>query len=1255
MAQNTVFTYTDDSGNTATYYAQNDGSILCSGWAVVSHESYYFDASGKGLTGLQRVDGTLYYFEDGRVRRNTSVTINEKPYLCLDDGSVIEAALNGWTLADGYYYYAKNGEILKDCVEKIGNAYYGFDSRGQMYSNEEFSICDDSSGHSVYKRYKANADGSLIRNKWVTTYRTVYYGNDGAAYMGLQTIDGKLYYFDDWDGSLFTGTSLSDNKITVDGKDYYADENGVLYETDPNTTTDGWLQKNDSWYYVKNHTILSNCIEKIGDNYYGFDSNGVMQSNGIFTISDSFSPDDSTTYYYDHYYYADKNGHLKKNYWFSRTLKLPYDSVTMTEPYYNQVLYFGDNFEAVTGLQKIDGKLYYFSPALLTDTSVTADQKSYLCRQDGTVVELTNNDWTFAENAWYYVKDHTVLKNCIAKIGDNYYGFQSDGKMYNNTRFTIDSSTYFAQKGGILALNKTVTFDGISYYFNDDGVAYTGIRTINGKKYYYENGLLTKSFAICVDGQNYTATASGALQEISGDNQWIQADGSRYYVKDHTLLKDTTAKINNKWYLFSASGTMYQTNSVVFLHGEPYFVTKDGSLKTNAWGSVNGHKVYYGSDGATVGGITTIDGTKYYFGNPLMYERYYYLLCNYAFSNYSSAESYATDSAGHPTRLKNNAWTKVDGFWYYVKDHSVIKGKIAQIGNAYYGFDSYGHMFADTTFTYHYNYLPAETYTADKNGHITFIQMQDTSDGKYSMDENREAYTGMRTLGQIKYYFEYGQMQKNRAFSYQNGNYVSGSDRRVLSLPYNGWTEVDGLWYFVSNGTLIKDCPFTIGGRTYLFNSDGVMVTNQYCWTSNGYFAADKNGLLLKNSWLKRDDGNWMYFDANGKAVIGRQTINGKMYTFDNADFTLKTNRPAADNGKTYIVTSGGTLKEITSNGWSKVDDYWYYFVDGNAVINNIIQIGSALYGFDSNGHMYQNQEFTTYENSNGYFNYYNLLYYRAGADGKLIVNGTYQENGDVYYYGADGVGVNGYQKLHGVTWFFVNGKQQKDASFCDPDGNYYIADSKGTLFTLEANKWKQVNSHYYYIQNGVLLKDTVALINGSCYGFDSNGRMYSNQTFTDASGNTYHASAGGALLRNRWYSDSTGKYYFDARGIGFEGVHVIDGERCTFSHGKVSYKPAWQKDSKGWWYRHADGSYTKNGWEKINGKYYYFNGSGYMVTGWQKLNGKWYYFEADGSMAGKGWHKIGEKWYYMYESGAMATNTWIGNNYVDADGVWKN
>lgn len=35
-------------------------------------------------------------------------------------------------------------------------------------------------------------------------------------------------------------------------------------------------------------------------------------------------------------------------------------------------------------------------------------------------------------------------------------------------------------------------------------------------------------------------------------------------------------------------------------------------------------------------------------------------------------------------------------------------------------------------------------------------------------------------------------------------------------------------------------------------------------------------------------------------------------------------------------------------------------------------------------------------------------------------------------------------------------------------------------------------------------------------------------------------------LLRDRWYSDSTGKYYFDARGIGFEGIHLINDDRYT-------------------------------------------------------------------------------------------------------------
>lgn len=72
------------------------------------------------------------------------------------------------------------------------------------------------------------------------------------------------------------------------------------------------------------------------------------------------------------------------------------------------------------------------------------------------------------------------------------------------------------------------------------------------------------------------------------------------------------------------------------------------------------------------------------------------------------------------------------------------------------------------------------------------------------------------------------------------------------------------------------------------------------------------------------------------------------------------------------------------------------------------------------------------------------------------------------------------------------------------------------------------------------------------------------------------------------------------------------------------------------WWYRHADGSCTKDGWEQIDGRWYLFDADGWMLTGWQQVGGKWYYLTDSGAMA-TGWVNDGGKWYWMDpDSGAM-------------------
>ena len=86
---------------------------------------------------------------------------------------------------------------------------------------------------------------------------------------------------------------------------------------------------------------------------------------------------------------------------------------------------------------------------------------------------------------------------------------------------------------------------------------------------------------------------------------------------------------------------------------------------------------------------------------------------------------------------------------------------------------------------------------------------------------------------------------------------------------------------------------------------------------------------------------------------------------------------------------------------------------------------------------------------------------------------------------------------------------------------------------------------------------------------------------------------------------------------------------------GGSTRQAAWVKDSVGWWYRFADGTYPTNGWLQINGQWYCFDSVGYMRTGWiQAGDGNYYYCDLT--------------------NGNMRTNTWTPDGYyVNASGIW--
>ena len=277
------------------------------------------------------------------------------------------------------------------------------------------------------------------------------------------------------------------------------------------------------------------------------------------------------------------------------------------------------------------------------------------------------------------------------------------------------------------------------------------------------------------------------------------------------------------------------------------------------------------------------------------------------------------------------------------------------------------------------------------------------------------------------------------------------------------------------------------------------------------------------------------------------------------------------------------------------------------------------------------------------------------------------ENNGWRYQYTSGEFAINKWEYIDGF-WYFFDGNGYRQTGFVEIAGIIYHFDSDGKM----SIGWEKINGKYYYFsssgakqtgwvkpydtwyylnQDGVMQTGWLRFTDVTYY-LDESGALVEGWRWID--GKCYYFKSGGSMARDTWIGDS----YVDKDGVWIKGK-VKENEWVQVGNEK--------------WYRHADGSYTRSNWEKIDGKWYFFDQNGWLKRScWVKPYDTWYYVDSDGVMQTgwlrftdvtyyldesgalvEGWRWIDGKCYYFKSGGSMARDTWIGDSYVDKDGIW--
>ena len=313
-------------------------------WVTDSYGKWYQYSNGTfEKSGFKEINGKTYYFQSNGYVKMGWLSFNNEWYMFNSDGVMI----TGWY---GNYYFDKNGKMKTNAFTP-DNYYVGSD--GVYFRSQWFK-------HGG-KNYYVDCYGHVVKNAWIGSY---YLSSDGSMATNTFTEDG--YYVGE------SGAYLTNQKITVSGKDYYLNAYGTLAKNQ-------WAGD----YYVDSNN--NPFKEKWAGAYY-------LGADGKY-VKNQFTPDG---------YYCGADGVYVTNQW-------------VGDYYFNGAGLVTKNTWVGSYWCGSDGKYV---------KSSWVDNNQYYVNENGVYVA---GRWVAYGSRWCYYAGNAYAKDITLNIGGKAYTFDSEG------------------------------------------------------------------------------------------------------------------------------------------------------------------------------------------------------------------------------------------------------------------------------------------------------------------------------------------------------------------------------------------------------------------------------------------------------------------------------------------------------------------------------------------------------------------------------------------------------------------------------------------------------------------------------------------------------------------------------------------------------------------------------------------------------------------------------------------------------------